>query len=285
MTILSKFINYLYFIIRIGLYIVLIWALFYIGKSSYKSVKEYIKQMINQEAQLNELYKNDAYLQTLIERNSILDEQVLQAIIIDFENLHHKINRPTYNLLTSMTVYMFKMSNQTTDFYKGYVGTGIIVAIKNKYFYILTNKHICDKTKLDNCFILMNKGLVKLDFVKQTESKYDLALWRTNIFLPNKTAIKGVKFANIQDNVYSVGNYLSSPFMYTEGTISGIMNDFLVANLPCADGCSGSGLFNQEGYLVGLMFAINRIGLGNADTTKVLAINADIIKLFLKDLI
>jgi len=93
-----------------------------------------------------------------------------------------------------------------------------------------------------------------------------------------------------QTPVYSVGHYLGSPFIYTEGTFAGYRGSYDVYNIPCAPGCSGSGIYGNDGKLVGLIFGAsvieNRGGLGaQIDTAKVLAVPLAVIRLFLKNLV
>jgi len=131
---------------------------------------------------------------------------------------------------------------------------------------------------------------IKVELVKTSEF-IDLELWKIPAqALPNNRVIKGFGTINIQESAYSVGNYLSIPFVYTEGTLAGYDDQDLLFNLPCAFGCSGSAIMNHEGYLVAVMHAGNNISTTLSivkafDTTKVLAIRGIDVQAFLGDLI
>lgn len=221
------------------------------------------------------------------------------------EGIYVSINnrKPSYEYLKSTTVYMVHplsplkilgVQVAENDFPVA-AGTGVVVAEKNDEYYILTNKHICEADK-ENCFISPSgkrekKGLVQLTYVRSASDKeVDLELWKVaKSQLPDNRPVKGFSATMIQESVYSVGNYLGMPFIYTEGTRAGMDGDNELYNMPCVFGCSGSGIFNSYGELVGLIFAGNSVPttipiIGSFDTAKAVAVSGYQIRLFLGDL-
>jgi len=279
-----------------------------VGGGTYFGVQkgsQLVKADQNQEAQLQELFDNQVDTLQIMQKQFGFSITWLKSITEEIVNLERK---PSYDYLRSVTLYMFQpipegiltrpseeVINLPEKHVKGWVGTAVIVAKRDGFFYIMTNKHICNKDTADRCFtILDDKTTVKLEFVKQTESNYDLSLWRTPVAsLPNNQAIGGINIAYPSDPIYSVGQYLGHPYIYTEGTVGGYQdleeNDGIrvrtvIENMSCTHGCSGSGVFNKNGELVGLCFAGNILSLFQEESAKILAIDGDVIALFLKDL-
>lgn len=194
--------------------------------------------------------------------------------------------RPSYDYLESVTLYILNRYSEE----KGSVGTGVIVKQDLDFTYIITNKHVCDKLDTDSCNIKIYKHghyvEIPLTFVRQTESKNDLSLWKTAEYLPGKEAIKGLGKVSKSDKVYSVGNYLGFKYIYTEGTFAGYSDeDELIFNLPCSKGCSGSGVYDKDGNLVSIIFATHFINLFQTETAKMIGVPSETIRLFLRNLI
>jgi len=265
----------------------------YDGFVTIREHEEKITDLISQDnIFIQDLQVNDKILYTLMGETTVLRnnqyfllEQLQNKLDIgNKEFLELQKNYPLYKDLKDMTVYMVNaVSNESVG-----VGTGVVVKKTNTYSYILTNKHVCNKEDIGNCYIDIYKYndfiRVPLKFV-QEDSKYDLALWKTSSFLPNKKAIKGIKEALPQDKVYSVGNYLAIRDIYTEGTFAGYEEEYFLMNMPCSYGCSGSGVFDKNSNLISLIFAVNQISPFQVDSTKVLSIPTEAIKNFLKDIL
>lgn len=252
------------------------------------------RKTLNQE--IDKLNKIEERIGSLTDQQKA-DKQKLASAILELKSDNEK---PSYEYLTSVTTYMFQpeeelniqetLDNGLAVMYegktvKGSVGTGTIVAKKHGYFYILTNKHVCDKG--NDCKIILTdtNEFIDVTFVKRVQSKYDLSLWRTKANLPNKKAINGFAMSYPQDKIFSAGHYLGNPYIYTEGTFGGYQNDVVLFNMSCAPGCSGSGVFDVDGNIIGVVFAGNKIGAFQMDTAKILGINGDVIQLFLKEFI
>lgn len=243
----------------------------------------------NHRNQLKEIYQNQVYLRDLLETYQELNFKYTTSIA---EDTNTRLKKPSYDYLKSVTVYMVTPQDiivgTSVKGQKASVGTGTIVKQRDGYSYILTNKHICDVENKDLCYIALGAepdNLVKLEYVDRVEADYDLSLWRTNKKLPGKRAIKGLSTVFRQERIFSVGNYLGSPFVYTEGTYGGKRDNDDILNASCAFGCSGSGVFNSDGELVSVVFAGSQIGVFQVETAKILGVSSDVIRLFLKDLL
>jgi len=249
---LQKVLNFIYYVIIIGCISFVGWSVFDTGKKVYNDFSD-------QQSQLNELYKNQSHL---------------------LNKIYELSSRPSYKYLASVTTFIL---NQT----KG--GTGVIVYYEYGYHYILTNKHVCDKFSLDTCTIITYQGVINLEYVKQSES-VDLSIWKTNQLSNDYKVVKGFRKTFYGDRVFSVGNYLGYPLIYTEGTLAGYTEEHTLYNLPCAFGCSGSGVFDSQGNLTGLIAKMPVLRIPDTfniqlDTNKAIAIDYNDIMLFLDKII
>lgn len=186
--------------------------------------------------------------------------------------------KPSVEYLKSVTVYIFNFDKDNLEF--GSVGTGVVVEKKNGYYYILTNAHVCDDNSEGFCSVVVDGRNILLDKVKVSQNPFvDLSLWKTNQEI-NKNKIKGISDnLKIGNNYFSLGNYRAFPFVYTEGTYVGNILGWIAFNMPIAGGCSGSGIFNKEGYLVGIIHS----GTSKEDSTKAIAMASDAIKQFISN--
>jgi S1-C subfamily serine protease len=82
---------------------------------------------------------------------------------------------------------------------------------------------------------------------------------------------------------------LGRPYFYSEGTVSGFdpeEGDELVVGMPVGPGNSGSAVINQQGALVGLLYAgsiIDQEGIDEMDIAHGLCVPIKAIRLFLAD--
>lgn len=219
----------------------------------------------------------------------------LRDKIVDIKHFTDGVNKkPTYEYLKSFSVYIFHIIDETDGKRNGAIGSGVVIAEKEGYYYILTNKHVCTEDN-DNCYIMPNgdpksKDKIKLEFVESDNRKdIDLELWKVSIaFLTDKQPVKKVEQSYPQEKVYNVGNYLGNAFIYSEGTNAGIEDIYDLFNLPSGPGCSGSGIYNSDGNLVGLTFAGNGMETNVPfviafDNSKAIAVSGTDIQIFLKE--
>jgi hypothetical protein len=169
-------------------------------------------------------------------------------------------------------------------------GTGVVIKTGYNESYILTNNHVAGKGEKDVKLYVENDKthkLVKAVIVAQYKT-VDAAVIKIYTTLPGKKAISGIATANVQDPVYVVGNPLGVRDVYSEGVVAGYESESMLLQMPCIYGNSGSGVFNQDGKLVGLVYALEMypgfLGIPEARITHSLVVDSVSIRTFLKDL-
>ena len=170
--------------------------------------------------------------------------------------------KPTYKYLKSVTVRIkgeipIKINNdKSIRVPQKWGGTGVIIKIdKDKQeTYILTNAHVTTKNKEA---ILMVEDVDRLIYAQVVKyHKYlDLAVIKIGVLLDNKNVIKGYSNIKPQKEVYLVGHHLGKAYLYGEGVFAGYRGMYGIIQLPVLFGDSGSGVFNIDGKLVGIVFA------------------------------
>jgi S1-C subfamily serine protease len=212
----------------------------------------------------------------------------------------NKIEKPTYEEIRSHSVWIEGCSggkdhDNEVSFPVGengmcWGGTGVVIKVTDTDTYILTNNHVTGKGQKDVKLYVENDKihkLVKAEIIAQ-HSTVDAAVIKIKSELPNKKAIPGIATAQIQDPVYVVGNPLAIRDVYTEGIVAGYEGVSMLIQMPCIYGNSGSGVFNQRGQLVGLVFALEMyhgfMGIPEARITHSLVVDSVSIRTFLKDL-
>lgn len=199
----------------------------------------------------------------------------VQTVITQIEEIAVK---PSYAYLKSVTVRIYQTADEGT-----FVGTGSIIKITKNYTYILTNKHVAPIENPERIIVEDEDGkLIKAEVLKNCFFA-DLSLIRVKGEIKHKQAIKGIGKISHSDKAYSVGMYLGNHYIYTEGTVAGYdSDDNFIINIPGAGGCSGSGVFNNKGELVAVVFAGNYINYPyQVETAKLLCINTWEIEMFL----
>lgn len=261
MKIIEKLVNSLYFTILV-LCIGLISAFMLYIHSSI------LDNFSNQTSVINNLKNN----QKIQEKNQI---ELMQFIVDNYK-------KPTIQYLTKTTLFIISRSSG-----RNAVGTGVIIEEKDGYFYILTAKHVCPK-EVESCEARssLQKKLIKLDYVGEL-GEQDIILWKTNKLSNKHIKVNGISDIYPQEHIYTIGHYLGLPYQYSEGTVSSILNNnYIIVNLPCAFGCSGSGVFDKNGNVVGIISAISIVplpnGLDQADTNKLYVITFKNVKSILE---
>lgn len=169
-------------------------------------------------------------------------------------------------------------------------GTGVVIKTGYNETYILTNNHVAgDKLKDVKLYVENDKThkLVKAEIVANHKT-VDAAVIKIYANLPGKKAITGIATAKIQDPVYVVGNPLGVRDVYSEGVVAGYESESMLLQMPCIYGNSGSGVFNSDGKLVGIVYALEMyhgfLGIPEARITHSLVVDSVSIRTFLKDL-
>jgi S1-C subfamily serine protease len=165
-------------------------------------------------------------------------------------------------------------------------GTGIVILKTKAYTYILTNAHVAGRG-MEDVELQVKDGdcYVPAKLVKMS-SKNDLAVLQIEGDLPEKRQIKGYSTTKPQDAVYVVGHHLGRAYTYGEGVMAGYENKNIIIQVPVLWGNSGSGVFNKNGKLVGLVFSISirQIGMFPViDMAHGIAVKIDDIKDFIDE--
>lgn len=217
--------------------------------------------------------------------------------------------KPSYDYLKSVTVFIYGereeqevTEGRLVEVQLGWSGTGIIVKTEEKKpevcialadyecpkittTYILTNKHVAGGGEKSKLFIKENNRYITAEIIK-LHNTLDLALLKVSgRKLKNKRAIKGLTIAHPQDKIYLVGHHLGREYVYGEGVFAGYDRIYDIIQIPVLYGNSGSGVFNQDGKLVSLIFAISRVGLFDVDCAHGIAIGGLSIAAFLEDIL
>jgi serine protease Do len=164
----------------------------------------------------------------------------------------------------------------------------VVVKITDKETYVLTNNHIAGKGTEEPILFVKNEE----QKIRATVVKYhlyvDMAVIKIPGKLKDKVAINKISIPSVQDPVYIVGNPLGNNYVYTEGVMAGYLTISTLFQAPCIYGNSGSGIFNAQGDLVGLVYALQQypgwMGIPEAQITYSIAVDSLSIEFFLKDL-
>lgn len=215
----------------------------------------------------------------------LINSFLVIALVFSTSIGHAETVKPSYDYLKSMTVYL--VERKIDDPTKGAIGTGVIVKITEHVTYIMTNKHVCEWNEDSVCYVQVDDGSERMmKLIARADGDLDMQLAMILGTIEGKTAIKGVQESYPQDNVYMVGNNNGNPYMYSEGTVSGITRDGdLLVGMPSGPGNSGSGVFTQDGYLTGLLYAgqVFRVGIfPSLDNSHGICVKATDIAEFLK---
>lgn len=246
---------------------------------------------------LDAVKQNNALLKTLyaVDKNSIArDQGIVDGVNNIVDQVSYALQKPSYEYLKNITVKLIaraKDADTAPVGQKGWMGTGVIVALDSKYTYILTNRHVVEQfgDGTHDYYVKEGDNKYPLQLLKVSKDEaIDLALVRINGNIDGKVAVIGFGEApKPQDPIFLVGMNLGRPFFYSEGTVSGYdpeSNDELVVGAPIGPGNSGSGIINKDGKLVGLLYAgsiIDQEGIEELDIAHGLCVPIKAIRLFL----
>ncbi len=215
-------------------------------------------------------------------------------MFISILNIEYRHRKPSPEYLKAVTVLFYsnipeiKRNNKIIQASIQKYATGTIIAKTKRFSVVLTNAHVL-KNKEMKVVIGKNKYDV---FIIRIYPKIDLATAVVLGDLKNKQSIKGISLNSLlfSEKVYSMGNYKGYGYFYTEGNYSGSFPNGKINgelfNLPGSYGCSGSGIFNKDGKLVGIFTAVPYIGnSGIIDTNKSFSIGVYEINRVIKNLL
>lgn len=237
-----------------------------------------------------------------MKRHSLLEGAlVLCSIVIISLSVYISIEhqKPSYDYLSSVTVEIYGVATDVSEesdiryIIEGenlncarWMGTGVIIKESEMYTYILTNAHVAGKGQIDVKLGVQNgDSVTEAKIIKYSED-VDLAVISVKGHIKDKRAILGYSNINPQDKVYLVGHHLGRRYLYGEGVCAGYDGDSLVIQIPTLFGDSGSGIFNQDGLLVGVVFAASVTPMGRfpvVDTSHGLAVKIENVRKFIDE--
>ena len=254
-----------------------ILVIFFLGNTVI-TISNGVSLRLIMNAQIYILELQDFYNEINTERNKLLEGKLKQSL----EEVQAKEEKPSFTYIQSMVVRILNIIDEKSG--DGAIGTGTIVKITEDYTYILTNNHVAPK---GSKFILVEKDLKRYtaEVVKNGVAR-DLSLIRIVGKIKGAVAIKGLRKIKEQDKVYSVGMYLGEYNIYTEGTVAGWRGDSRLLNMPCLYGCSGSGVFDKDGYMVAIVYAVSQYTMfGGVDTAEAICVPYIGILTFLEEIL
>ncbi len=158
-------------------------------------------------------------------------------------------------------------------------GTGFLLKAADGRKLIITNKHICDSNPVGGIFLLLQgeRGYVATNPVKSSFT--DLcALTPTSNLFEGREGIEEASSGAVKDDSFRVfGHPMLRPLTITEGTVMGyekidphdntlavitMLSGF--ANIVVLPGNSGSPAVNNQGKLIGVVFAYQHVEEGEA---------------------
>jgi hypothetical protein len=239
------------------------------------------------------------YVQDIRDDLGILNKKTIALQNELKKPVEFEILKPSYEDLKSHTVFIIgcsgdiDVSEKLSNFPIGddgtcWSGTGVVVKITDDETYLLSNNHVFGKGT-DNPIIYVENGESKVQLELVAYHQYaDVAVMKMKGKLEGKTALTKISSVNIQDEVFVVGHPLGVKYVYTTGYMAGYEGISMLLQLPCIYGSSGSGIWDKDGNLVGLVFALETYrgfaGIPEARITHTLAVDSITIKFFLKDL-
>ena len=259
-------------IILVSLIVSSVFINVYLSRENYKATTNIIQSQglfLQLQTYFNELNS---------ERNRLIEEQIDEKL----KKVEAKEVKPTFEYLKSVTVRILNIKDITSGM--GSIGTGSIIKVTEDYTYIITNRHVAP---IDANLIMVEKNdrKYKAEVLKNAYSR-DLSLIRITGKIPNTNVVKGLTKTKEQDKIYSVGMYNGFQDIYSEGTVAGMTpNGSRLINMPSLYGCSGSGIFNSEGEMVAVLYAITAYGPLGVDTAKAWCVPFIAIYTFLEEIL
>lgn len=135
---------------------------------------------------------------------------------------------------------------------------------------IITNRHVVDSciwsgtNWRDNSLKILHQGVEYVAYVNGWGSRADylsgaqsdLASVMTTGLIP-QTSYNAVRAPQLGDAVVAIGSAGGVPNITTRGEIAGVTATDIVTTAPAGHGSSGGALFNNDGQLLGFIYAAN----------------------------
>lgn len=147
-------------------------------------------------------------------------------------------------------------------------GSGVVLRSDSGGTDVLTAKHVCANAVVLGSFVYVNREKHLVDSIKPS-FQYDLCLVHTKdvLYLSVDLAKVSPKFGDV---LRTAGHPLSMPLLFQEGRASETFNILpkdaapeklflMLTNILVQPGQSGSGVFDEEGNLVGIMVSFKTV--------------------------
>lgn len=224
-------------------------------------------------------------------RSNDRSQGIVEGVNKVVDQVSYALQKPSYDYLKNITVIVMAKSKDKNALpgHRGWLGTGVIIAIDKDFTYILTNHHVVSQFDdgLFNYYISDGEDKYPITLIKDSkDDDVDMALIRINGHIEGKVAVVGFgPEPSAQDPLYLVGHNLGRPYLYDEGNAAGYDQDgYLIVDMPTGPGNSGSGVINKDGQLVGILFAgsiIAEDAIYQMDTSHGICLDIKHIRLFL----
>lgn len=135
---------------------------------------------------------------------------------------------------------------------------------------IITNRHVVDRciwsgtNWRDNSLKILHQGVEYVAYVNGwgpradylSGAQSDLSSVMTTALIP-QTSYSSVRAPQLGDAVVAIGSAGGVPNITTRGEIAGVTATDIITTAPAGHGSSGGALFNNEGQLLGFIYAAN----------------------------
>jgi len=210
---------------------------------------------------------------------------VLNDVDSSVKNISQEVRKlqqpkPSYASLKSHTVYIRGQSRS-----ERWLGTGFVLAMSDTGTLVMTNAHVVGKGLTRPQIVVENGDTFVSASVLATHQTEDIVILYIDRPLVDKTAVPGFALAAPQAPVYIVGHHLGKKYLYGEGVWAGQSGASGIIQVPALYGNSGSAVFDSNGYVVGIVYAIEAYSkAGDVDVAHAVVVDALTIVNFLKQL-
>lgn len=183
--------------------------------------------------------------------------------------------------LKSHTINVFRLQKDR----KLFEGTGVILGVTKDGTFILTNNHLCSFAEGELCSVRDDSSNTYIPAIQVKTSKtLDMQVIYIKKLLQDKTPVKGIRSIQEGETIAYVGNGKCYGYLYSEGFVGAFQDSDMIMSSHVFEGYSGSGVFDSEEYLVGLIYASHKFTKEIINPTLGFAVRAEAINQFLSEL-
>lgn len=146
-------------------------------------------------------------------------------------------------------------------------GAGVVLGVRDKTVYILTNRHVCDgessagAKELSATFSTGETATAQVDWIAPNGLDLGIILCVPKQSPKAVTRLRATPLM-VSDRVFAIGNPLRLSWTYTEGAVSRVHQrrapdgergmEVIQTQTPIQQGNSGGGLYDAQGKIVGI---------------------------------